>query len=401
MKILITTDVYEGSINGVVTSLMNLANGLKEEGHDVRILTLSNSFRSYKKDNVYYLGSFSAEKIYTGIRILMSTGNGIVDELVEWKPDVVHSQCEFSTFIFAKIISKRCHAPLIHTYHTVYESFAKSFCPVGDLGVDIIKLFSRVIVNKTDAVIVPTDKIATMLKDYGVKVPMHTIPTGIELGEYTKRDETKRQETRHKLGIADDECVLTFVGRVSKEKNIDEIVDFMSDSRTKNVRFLVVGDGPYRCEIEKLAKEKGVYDRMIFAGMVDHSEIADYYRAGDIFVSGSTNETQGLTYMEAMAAGLTLLCRDDEALNAVVVNGKNGFTYKDKEEFVAALDKVIDNRELRQSIGNKAMKTVLDKYSVKTFAGKCRRTYAKYMSKHAYETPVQRFRRKLEVLLTQ
>lgn len=398
MKILVTTDVYKSSVNGVVTSVKNLIAGLEKDGHEVRVLTLSDSGRSYREGNVYYMGSFSAEKIYPGIRVVMDPAVTKIHELIKWNPDVIHSQCEFSTFVFAKIISERTGAPLVHTYHTVYEGMTQLFCPIKPIGVALVRGFSRVIANSTDGVVAPTDKIENMLRDYGVRKPLHVIPTGIELGKYAKDDKARRAEIRKKLGIGDDECVITSVGRVSKEKNIDEIVEFMADERTNNVRLLIVGDGPYRGEIEKLAKKVGVYDRIIFAGMVDHSEVADYYRAGDIFVCASTCETQGLTYMEAMAAGLALLCREDDAIENVVQNGENGFKYNNADEFAIYLNFLMNDRDLRKAMGRDARKTVLETYSVERFASKCERIYREVTLKKLYFSPSKRFRRKLAVL---
>ena len=69
MKILITTDWYLPAINGVVTSVLNLASGLREAGHDVRVLTLSSSRSSHVDKHVYYVGSIGVGKIYPKARM--------------------------------------------------------------------------------------------------------------------------------------------------------------------------------------------------------------------------------------------------------------------------------------------------------------------------------------------
>lgn len=376
MRILITTDLYKPAVNGVVTSVENLAEGLIKDGHDVRILTLSNSHHSMKVGNIYYIGSVNAGIIYPNVRILMAAGKDIVDEIVDWKPDVIHTQCEFSTFIYAKIIAHRTNAPIVHTYHTVYESFTSYFCPSRRLGRELVKSFTRTITDHTEAVIVPTGKISDMLEGYEVHTPMYVIPSGIKLDRFINDNIGKRREIRERLGIGEDECVLTFVGRVAKEKNIEEILEFMQDERTRNIRFLIVGDGPDREEVESEAARLGVADRVIMTGMIRPEEVADYYKAGDIFVSASTSETQGLTYMEAMASGLTLLCRKDDALDGVVEFGRNGFTYESKEDFIITLNNLMNNARVRKTVGENARKSVYEKYSVETFVNDCEKIYS-------------------------
>ena len=134
MKVLITTDWYKPVINGVVTSATNLEEGLRKAGHDVRILTLSSNLHSYREGNVIYIGSVGVGMIYPNARLRARLNDPLVQELIDWRPDIVHSQCEFSTFSFAKRIARESGCPLVHTYHTVYEDFTHYFSPSIRLG---------------------------------------------------------------------------------------------------------------------------------------------------------------------------------------------------------------------------------------------------------------------------
>ena len=100
MKILITTDLYTTATNGVVTSVKNLFDELKGKGHDVRILTLSDSMNSYRDGDVYYIRSMPIG-VYPNVRMPLSYRHKLIKELIEWKPDIIHSQCEFFSFQFA------------------------------------------------------------------------------------------------------------------------------------------------------------------------------------------------------------------------------------------------------------------------------------------------------------
>lgn len=129
MKILLTTDWFTPAVNGVVTSVLNLRRGLEGRGHEVRVLTLSRSASSYVRDGVYYLRSMGVGAVYPKARLGVPLQKKLVKELVTWGPDIVHSNCEFSTFPAACHIAEKANAPLFHTYHTVYENYTHYFSP--------------------------------------------------------------------------------------------------------------------------------------------------------------------------------------------------------------------------------------------------------------------------------
>ena len=88
---------------------------------------------------------------------------------------------------------------------------------------------------------------------------------------------------------------------------------------------LLVGAGPHLPELKKKAEELKVTEHVIFTGMIAPEEVGHYYQAGDLFVSASISETQGMTYAEALAGGIPLLCRRDGCLEQVVTDDENGW----------------------------------------------------------------------------
>ena len=155
MRVLITTDWYEPVINGVVTSVMNLSRQLRERGHEVKILTLSRTFHSYIEGDVVYAGSIGLGCIYPQARLKIPKAAGdYMEMLLEWKPDIVHSQCEFSTFFLAKRIASELHVPIVHTYHTVYEDYTHYFSPQKVWGRNIVQLMTKKLANAVETLIV-------------------------------------------------------------------------------------------------------------------------------------------------------------------------------------------------------------------------------------------------------
>lgn len=374
MKILITTDWYKPVVNGVVTSVENLRKGLTMAGHEVRILTLSGNIHSRKEENVYYVGSISAGMIYENARLKLIMPGNIMQDILEWKPDIVHSQCEFSTFGIAREIAYECRIPLVHTYHTVYENYTHYFCFNHAMGKKMARIFSKKVLSDVNAVIVPSEKIEEMLKGYGIEKEIYNIPSGINMDKYAPGKAEVREKIRASLGIKPEECILLYVGRLAKEKNVEELFGFLAKLDPKQ-RMLLVGDGPYRQELEKIAETLGVREQLIFTGMVSPEQVSDYYAAGDIFVSASRSETQGLTYMEAMAAALPLLCRADDCLKDVVVSGTNGFLYHSEEEFLRYFEELRGDIPFRDQMGIMARQSIQKGYSVQTFAASCIQAY--------------------------
>ena len=184
MKILLTTDWYQPVVNGVITSMVNLKRELEERGHEVRILTLSRTYHSYKENEIYYVKSINLERIYPNVRAVLPHREKMIEEIICWKPDIVHSQCEFMTFSYAVKISKKCGCPLLHTYHTIYEDYLHYFPgnlakyrAGAELERKIVAGFSRYVLGKTDQVIVPTEKVEKILEKYQVDCLLYTSPS--------------------------------------------------------------------------------------------------------------------------------------------------------------------------------------------------------------------------------
>ena len=358
LKILITTDLYTVSTNGVVTSVQNLFDELTEKGHDVRILTISDSFHSHKDGAVYYIRSVPLGAVYPDLRMPTSYRHKLIQEIIDWKPDIVHSQCEFFSYQFAARISRITGAPLVHTYHTLYEQYLTSYVvPSKRLGDFLAKVLSRKRLKHVDTLVAPTQKVENTLQHYGMRAPISVVPSGISLEQHHQRlPLEERMARRRALGIADDDQVLLNLGRLGGEKNLGELLNLFAEARQKNenLKFLIVGDGPAREDLEKQAKRLGIAEYVIFTGMVPPDEVQNYYQLGDVFVSASTSETQGLTYIEAAANGLPLLCRQDDCLADVLQEGENGYEYTSAEEFLNAIDTVMDDPEWRAAAARRS-----------------------------------------------
>ena len=377
MKILITTDLYTVKTNGVVTSVINLTDELRKKGHDVRILTLSDKAWSYVQDDVYYVASFPLGKVYPGVRGTLPHRNHILNELIQWRPDIIHSQCEFFSFQFAKIISKRCRAPIVHTYHTLYESY------VGYLGLPeaankkIVKLLSKRRLKAAETIIAPSQKTLSVLQGYGMDQDIQVVPSGISIDQHLDRySEEKKNELRRAIGIREDAFVLVSIGRLGKEKNVEELLIAMSKvvKEDPDAILLIVGDGPDRKDLERMARNLKLEKNVDFTGAVPPKDVHAYYQISDVFVSASTSETQGLVFIEAAANGLPFICHRDSCLRGIVDENRNGFCYETMDEFQKAFTYCVNGKGFRENASEISRKNAM-KYSKQQFADRIEHVY--------------------------
>lgn len=378
LKVLITTDLYTTGTNGVVTSVQNLFDELTAKGHDVRILTISANPHSHREGPVTYIRSVSLEKVYPNVRMPVSYRNRLIQDIIDWKPQVIHSQCEFFSFEFAARISRLTGAPIVHTYHTLYEQYVTSYLvPSRRFSTTLVKHLTRQRLKKVRTLVAPTAKVENALQGYGLRNPIRIVPSGINLDQHRHRISPQtRLEKRRALGIADDDLVLLNLGRLGGEKNIDELINLFSLARQTwpNMKFLIVGDGPARESLEKLTRQLGLSSSVIFTGMVPPDRVQEYYQLGDVFVSASTSETQGLTYIEAAANGLPLLCRRDPCLDDVLRQGENGYGYHCPEEFLEAVNTITADRSWWEAASRRS-REIADSFDKRSFADAIERIY--------------------------
>ena len=214
------------------------------------------------------------------------------------------------------------------------------------------------------------------------------IPNGISL-ETFQRELTpdEKAELFEQYEIPDDRFTLVSITRVSKEKNIMEILRYFHSLLRVDpeVQLVIVGDGPDRKRLQKYCESSGISEHVYFTGIIAPDDVYRYYKMGDVFVSASTFEPQGMTYIEAMACGLPQVCRKDECLIDVIDNGENGFVYETEPEFTDAVSKLLLDSELREDMSSKALEKA-ESFSGTRFAERTVELYQKVLQKHNCET---------------
>lgn len=341
MRIGLFTDTYYPEINGVANSTYVLKKSLEAMGHRVFVFTSQAGVKKSETD-VFRIRS---------VKPVMVKDRSLALPLEPyWRRkgkklhlDIIHTQTEFTMGFLGKRLANYLDIPHIHTYHTMYEDYTHYFkIPGNEKLKPVIGTLSRRFCDQADHIIVPTEKVKDKLCEYKICREMDIIPTGLEMDKYQNADSSKVEKLRKKYKL-NNKKVLLFIGRIAREKNVDEVIDYFQklSKNYKDFQLLIVGDGPACKDLKEQVRRNNLSERVTFTGMVPWDEIQNYYALGDIFVSASTSETQGLTYNEALACGLPILVRRDPCLDKVLVEGKNGMGFESEEEFIYGFKEIL------------------------------------------------------------
>lgn len=378
MNIGLFTDTYYPELNGVANSVYLLKKELEKRGHNVYVITTKTPGAPENEEGVFRLPS-TACSFVPERRIGLLYHPKIALQIRKMKLDVIHTNTEFAIGMFGRIMAKELLVPVVHTYHTIYEDYThyiKKYISSEKRAKQLVKQFSKFSVRGAEELIVPTEKVSDLMRRYGVKPDINIIPTGIDIRRFGERDtEEEKRALKKSLGISPEDKVVLYLGRVSEEKNIDEVMGYLNDYMDVNqkVTFLVIGDGPYRPNLETNAKKLKNHEKMVFAGAKPWDEITHYYQLADVFVSASTSETQGLTYIEALASGVPVVARKDECLEGVLFQGVNGYEFEDEATFVDGLNQILVNE--RKVDYSKNATDSAEQFSTENFATKVENIY--------------------------
>lgn len=388
MRVGIFTDTYLPDINGVVSSVVLLKDKLEEHGHQVWIITNHKGSKIIQEGNVIRLPGIEIKKLY-GYKLTQPIHLLYIEEIKSLKFDIIHVQQEFGVGIYGKIVANSLNIPLVRTYHTAYEDYVSYFNPVKSERIDnvarnAIENISKIIGDDCLRLIAPSIKTKEMLEGYGIKTPITVIPTGLILDEFNPNNFSQEQlkNIRKEIGINDDEKMFVYVGRIGSEKNIDILIKGFKKVKENNLnaKLVIIGSGPYLNVLKELSNSLDLNSHVLFLGKKDHKDVPLYYNAGDCFVSASVTETQGMTYIEALASGLPLICKKDNVLLDVLKEGYNGYFFENEDDFYLRVKEFV-NCDKQSIFFNNALETS-KKYDADLFA---------YNIANVYEEVIEEF----------
>ena len=375
MNIAIFSDTYLPEINGVAVSVNSLFKLLKKYGHNAYVVTTSSEKEISFVDDVIRIPGLELKKLY-GYKASFIYNEKAFQILKKLNLDLVHINTEFGISQFGFIVASKLGIPSVYTYHTMYEDYTY-YATKGyfdRFSKWAIREFDKSCMNRATEIISPSEKTKIYIRSVGVEKYINVVPTGFDFERFIPNQEKieKAKEMKRKIGLNDSDRMLLCLGRIAKEKSFDVIIEGFADYLNKYCNdissYLVfVGDGPARSELENLTVKLKINDRVKFVGKVDNSLVPYYYIMSDLFLNASISETQGLTFMEAMAANLLVLCRFDNNLVGVIDNNKTGFFFQEVNDFKDKLNYVLNlDQKVQDQVRKNAFESI-DCFSEKTF----------------------------------
>lgn len=368
------TDSFWPNKDGVAISTYKLAEDLIKAGNSVTIVTLGkkNEVINYNKMLIIYLKA-KEFSLYPDYKILLFPPLKLLMEYIDFNEvDLIHVQSHVSLGFPAYLYSRTYNIPLIATFHTMLPEFAKQYIEkekkttfdrvirkIGitkALGYIIEKLGWRWLLSYyklSDVVITPSEFSREKLKQLGVK-RLTRIYNGIVK---QKSESIKLIRNKYKLNK---KFVVLHVGRLSPEKRVDVAIKAFKQADIKNSVLMIASKGPQREELENLAKELGIKEKVIFTGYVSNDELAALYKECNVFITPAAFETFNLSAADALLHKKPIICAASGGHKDFVKNNYNGFLIKrDGDEIKNYADKLNEiylKKELRKRFGENSGK---------------------------------------------
>lgn len=348
MKIALFTETYLPHINGVVTHVKILRDGLIQQGHEVLVVTADYAaHKHYIKDGVLRCPAMQSKRFY-GYGVASPFSRRRLKLIQDFHPDIIHIHNEFGIGLSGIFAAKHLHVPLVYTLHTMYDDYLYYVAPRHLLRMvkKVSHNYVRLLGNAATELTGPSLKCQEYFQQIGVKKSVNVIPNAVELDDFSpdRISPADKIAFREKYHIPADVMVACFVGRLGREKSVDVLLDFWAKTITPEDKIMlcVIGGGPIQGDLEQQAKDLGIGSMVVFTGAVPHTDMPPYYASCDVYVTASLSDTNSISMLEGMATGLPVL-RLYDALNEnrdQVQDGVNGFVFRDAEEMAAELRRV-------------------------------------------------------------
>lgn len=356
MKIGIFTDSYKPYTSGVVTSICTFREELENLGHQIYIFAPSYPGYSENEDGVYryYSVPSPTNPDYTLAIPIFPGMNSLLKRL---DLDIIHVHSPFTMGRVGLHYARRYDTPIVFTYHTLYDQYVHYVPVAQDLARDVTIKYSKNFCNQCDHIVVPSREVETILTELNIKTPRSVIPTGVPIEKFNQGD---RQWLREHYDIPEKNRILLFVGRLTKEKNLDFLLDAFKEihQQTPDTSLVITAQGPMEAELKKHAVRLGLdlKQDVIFTGALPFDTLVNVYFSADLFVFSSVTETQGLVLIEAMAAGLPVVAVRAYGVQDMVDDGVNGYlTPCSIPEFSQAVCKLLEDDNTYQKFSQNAL----------------------------------------------
>lgn len=403
------SDTYLPRRDGVITSLRTLTTALTGAGYTN--LTVVPRHRDQPADHPTDNDVLRLRSVPCGVADLRVTPwprNRYVDHIAGWRPDLVHVHTPGPVGLLGVLTARRLNVPLVHTYHTDLHAYADAYRVPPKALAATIRLYARwlkgprpefgdgttraqrrhavlnagnwLMLGDANAVVVPTPAV---LARAGLPVPtdrMYVVPTGVAPLDAPPG---AGPAFRAQYGVAPDEPLVLFVGRVNQEKNIDLLAEAFSQvlRRLPHARLLLMGAVYEQRWLRRLLRRTGTADRTVVAGEHGPGTVAAAYAAADVFAFPSRTDTQGLVLQEASLAEVPTVMVDPVLHSAGPLAAAARLTDATPTGFAAGIAFLLTDQPTARALAAAAREHAL-RHTPHQYAGAMADVYARAAASH-------------------
>lgn len=391
MRIGLFSDTYLPTTNGISYVLQIMQKRLEELGHEVYIFAPATNLRGEEPDDNDHVFRFPAiEGVFFDEQLTsVFFPSRAMKKIKALKLDVIHFFTPSQIGLMGAYAAIREDIPLISQYSTDLYHYVERYPNVlpGTIALSltapfVLKMTPREIIkmmtifkpkrtitawhksmvarmhvmlhDDCDAVIALSRKMQKQLDGWGSETKATLLPTGVD--PIATSSEEDIVTFKQKNNISSKDKVLLYVGRLSREKNLDLLIDAFSivKKQSDNVKLLLVGDFDYRDELELHAQHVGVQEDVIFAGRIQRDKLGVAYGSADMFLFPSVTDTQGLVVHEAAGAHLPLILCDSDVSEVFIENETGLLAPNNADGYAEKIIQLLADTKLSRKLGNNA-----------------------------------------------
>ncbi|MGN6451605.1 MAG: glycosyltransferase [Steroidobacteraceae bacterium] len=357
MRVLFISDVYFPRVNGVSTSIRTFREDLAHRGVDTLLAAprYAGSVECHEEPGVLRVPSARVPRDPEDRRMSWRAVTRTLDALPERAFELVHIHTPFVAHYAGVRAASRAGVPCIATYHTFFEEYLHHYVPAlpRPLSRFLARSFTRSQCASVQALIAPSEPMRSVLEAYGIRTPIHVLPTGLAPDRFRSGD---GGAFRAAAGIDAHRPLVTYIGRVAHEKNIGFLLQMFCEvlRSVPAALLMIAGEGPARTALRAQVAALGLTDHVHFAGYLERdSALLDCYAAANAFVFASRTETQGLVLLEAMAQGIPVVSTAELGTRAVLPGSGALIVPEECAAFAAAVVRVLGDARLRAEMGER------------------------------------------------
>lgn len=384
MRIALFTEVFLPKVDGVVTRVTRTLDQLADLGHDALVFAPGDPPASYGPHRVVRVRSVSFRPWYPEIMVGLPTPR-IAREMQAFRPDVVHAVNPVWLAAYGVLSARRRDRPLLASFHTDVPSYTTR---LGN-GLSLLRAPSQAWItgmhNLADVNLCTSAQMVERARQVGIR-EVDLWPKAVDTVTYSPAARTASMRERLTDGHPDAPLVL-YVGRLSREKDLDQLLEPLRRLQGYGVRLAFVGYGPGQEELERAFHGTPT----VFAGYLGGADLAAAYASADVFAFPSTTETLGLVALESMASGVPVVGADAGGIPFVVDDGRTGYLVPpgDADALTDRLRRLVTDPQLRARMGA-AARADAERHSWRAATESLVRSYELAVERHAGRRQVPR-----------